>query len=111
MFNIFVLGATGFIGLPVCLALRRAGHIVYGLTRSEAKAKQLAKDEILPVVGNATDTKTWIELALSVDVVIDCADGPVQQGIFDAIKTSHELRPKGSAKLVYIYCSGTWFVF
>jgi nucleoside-diphosphate-sugar epimerase len=37
--------ATGFIGLPTAQALARAGHIVYGLARTEAKAKLLVADE------------------------------------------------------------------
>jgi hypothetical protein len=37
--------STGFIGFPAAQALARAGHIVYGQTRSEAKAKQLAAEE------------------------------------------------------------------
>ncbi len=40
-----LLSATGFIGLPIAQAFVRAGHIVYGQTRSAAKAKQLAAEE------------------------------------------------------------------
>jgi NADPH:quinone reductase-like Zn-dependent oxidoreductase len=35
--NVLVLGATGFIGLGVAAALRRAGYRVHGLVRSPAK--------------------------------------------------------------------------
>ena len=41
----FVHSATGFIGLPVAQALARAGHVVYGQTRSDSKYKQLAGEE------------------------------------------------------------------
>lgn len=37
--------ASGFIGLPAAQALVRAGHIVYGVTRSESKVKSLAAEE------------------------------------------------------------------
>jgi hypothetical protein len=37
--------ATGFIGFPVAQALSRAGHIVYGQTRSQEKAIKLAAEE------------------------------------------------------------------
>jgi len=37
--------ATGTIGFPVAQAFLRAGHIVYGQTRSESKVKQLATEE------------------------------------------------------------------
>ena len=37
--------ATGFVGNPVALAYVRAGHDVYGVTRSESKAKELQAEE------------------------------------------------------------------
>jgi nucleoside-diphosphate-sugar epimerase len=57
MSKVLVLGATGFIGtksylcLPntlgfaIATAFSRRGYIVYGLTRSEEKAKELSKNE------------------------------------------------------------------
>jgi nucleoside-diphosphate-sugar epimerase len=39
------LRASGFIGFPVAQALSRAGYQVYGLVRTDAEAKQLAKNE------------------------------------------------------------------
>jgi nucleoside-diphosphate-sugar epimerase len=38
--NVLVLGATGFVGLGVAAALRRAGYRVYGLVRSPAKVRR-----------------------------------------------------------------------
>lgn len=40
-----ILSSTGFIGFPVAQALVRAGHVVYGQTRSDSKYKQLAEEE------------------------------------------------------------------
>src|SRR5947208_1352599 len=40
--QVLVTGATGYIGFAVAAALRRAGHRVLGLARSEAKARRLA---------------------------------------------------------------------
>jgi len=37
--------ASGFIGFPAAQALSRAGHVVYGQTRSQEKAKRLAAEE------------------------------------------------------------------
>jgi len=45
--KVIVLGASGFIGFPAAQALVRAGHVVYGVTRSVSKAKQLATEESL----------------------------------------------------------------
>ena len=36
---------TGFVGLPAAQACVRAGHLVFGLTRSLEKAKQLTAEE------------------------------------------------------------------
>ena len=50
--NVFVTGATGYIGGAVAAAFRRAGHRVFGLVRSSEKARSLAQAEIVPVLGD-----------------------------------------------------------
>ncbi|MEO8660544.1 MAG: NAD-dependent epimerase/dehydratase family protein [Bryobacteraceae bacterium] len=71
--TIFVTGATGFIGFPVAATLARAGHDVYGLTRSEEKAARLSTAEIAPVIGDMATPDTWIAAARRAEVVIHCA--------------------------------------
>ncbi len=61
--RVFVTGATGFVGFAVATALRRAGHDVYGLTRATAKAPQLARQEIRPVIGDIGDPKSYADTA------------------------------------------------
>jgi len=73
--KVIVLGASGFIGFPIAQALTRAGHIVYGLTRSEAKAKQFAAEEIIPVVGQP-ESDSWHSLISTADVIIEAVRGP-----------------------------------
>ena len=49
----------------------RAGHIVYGQTRSHETARELAKDEIIPVVCDpSTDegAAVWAKIAGQADV-------------------------------------------
>lgn len=62
----------GFIGFPVAQALVRAGHIVYGSTRSKKTAHDLlAPEEIIPlVVEHDTEEgrKVWGDVAKTVDV-------------------------------------------
>ncbi|KDQ52241.1 hypothetical protein JAAARDRAFT_40362 [Jaapia argillacea MUCL 33604] len=111
--KVIVLGASGFIGLPIAQALVRAGHIVYGVTRSASKAKELAVEEIIPIVADVSDTQSWVHLVAGVDVVIDAVGGmeilaladKFLTGIRDAVKKH---RPAGSPKLTFIYTSGTW---
>jgi nucleoside-diphosphate-sugar epimerase len=62
---------SGFIGLPVAQAYVRAGHIVYGQTRSQASAVDLAAEEIIPVICDPyTDEgrAAWGKIAAQVDV-------------------------------------------
>lgn len=62
---------AGFIGLPTAQAFVRAGHIVYGSTRSDKPKGQLVKEEIVPVVldpENDEGVKAFVEVAKDVDV-------------------------------------------
>lgn len=135
--SVDVYSASGFIGLPVARAFVRAGHIVYGLTRSEKKAKQLAAEEskysppsvywmkflrkvsgvpVIPVVALPADTASWIYLIASLDVVVEALGGvngdelrAVSEKILKAVAdASTQYRPSGSAKIAYVYTSGSW---
>ncbi|KZT29608.1 NAD(P)-binding protein [Neolentinus lepideus HHB14362 ss-1] len=111
--KVLVLGASGFIGLPVAQALVRAGHSVYGVTRSAAKAKELAAEEIIPIIAEASKPETWIAHVSTLDVVIDAVGGVeiktssnvILQAVSQAAKAG---RPPFAPKLSYIYSSGTW---
>ncbi|WWD21567.1 hypothetical protein CI109_106053 [Kwoniella shandongensis] len=112
--KVFILGATGFIGLPVAEAFVRAGHIVYGSTRSESSAaKKLAPVEIIPVVCDPHSKEgldKWGKIAADCDVVIDCLGATGPNDAVSAFKNflSHVDRPKSSPKPTYIYTSGLW---
>jgi nucleoside-diphosphate-sugar epimerase len=61
----------GFIGLPTAQALVRAGHIVYGQTRSDKSKTDLVKEEIVPIVldpGTDEGIKAFVEVAKDVDL-------------------------------------------
>ncbi|KAL1677002.1 hypothetical protein EV122DRAFT_291462 [Schizophyllum commune] len=109
---VLVLGASGFIGFPAAQALARAGHNVYGQTRSSEKAAQLTKEEITPIVC-APDSDGWHHLIPKLDVVIDAVGGMDVRTLSQAMLASTSaaaarLRPAGAPKLSYIYTSGTW---
>lgn len=112
--KVLILGASGFIGFPVAQALIRAGHHVIGVTRSETKAKQLATEEIVPIVGDVATSDAWIHVIESIDVVIDAVGGSanlpvVSQSILLAVsKAAQATRPSHAPKVTYIYTSGTW---
>lgn len=53
--EVFVSGASGFIGNAVARAFRRAGWTTYGMVRDAEHANALARNEIHPVVGSTAD--------------------------------------------------------
>ena len=59
--TVFVTGANGYTGRVVAQGFRKRGYLVYGLVRSEEKAKEanLWEDEIIPVVGDVLKPETY----------------------------------------------------
>jgi nucleoside-diphosphate-sugar epimerase len=119
MVKVLVLGATGYIGLPLSQSLLRSSHTVYGLSRTPQKAHQLSLHEIIPVSGSSEDSAAYTQLIRDhrIDVVVDCTGVDASNSIrtIDNIarlgKERMEAdRPGGwpTAKLGYIYVSGMW---
>ncbi|KZT73880.1 NAD(P)-binding protein [Daedalea quercina L-15889] len=110
--KVLIIGASGFIGLPVAQALVRAGHIVYGVTRSDSKAKSLAAEEIIPIVAPIEDPSTWLPLVATLDVVIEAISGEVkvlsEMLLTSVTEAAKQYRPPHAPKLAYIYTSGSW---
>ena len=71
--NVFITGATGYIGFNVAQAFRRTGHQVWGLTRSAAKATMLEQQEIWPVIGSLQQPDSYKAVAEQCTVLIHCA--------------------------------------
>jgi len=111
MVKVLVFGATGVIGKEVARSFAHRGHTVYGLTRSEAKAKELQKEEIIGVVGDITNISTWTPLLKTVSVVVDASadySDPVKVttnllGAFEQAAKSYPDR-----KFTFVYTSGVW---
>ncbi|KAI9770327.1 MAG: hypothetical protein M1840_003486 [Geoglossum simile] len=118
MVKVLVLGATGYVGFPLCQSLLRANHKVYGLARTQEKAIQLARAEIIPVLGSLEDSGAYLGLVRDerIDVVVDSMSGSsntarVVEGLIALSKERIEAgRASGwaSTKLGYIYVSGMW---
>ncbi len=104
--QIFLTGATGYIGSAVAERLRAAGHQVTGLARSDAAASKLQPAGIQPIRGDFSNATSVGSAARQADGVISMAttydpsiDGLAIEAILDALA--------GSDK-PFIYTSGIW---
>jgi nucleoside-diphosphate-sugar epimerase len=71
--NIFITGASGFIGGSIAAGLVRAGHHVRGLIRNPEHAAELQRLGIEPVVGTLDDRALLSAEARAADAVINAA--------------------------------------
>src|SRR6267143_2236401 len=109
--QVFVTGATGYIGFAVAAALRRAGYRVWGLARSEAKARRLTRHEIEPVVGDLADPKTYVEVASDCALLVHTAfDYSADEVAKDktAIDTLLDVGRRGVKPKTLVFTSGAW---
>ncbi|KAF8829851.1 hypothetical protein HHX47_DHR2000039 [Lentinula edodes] len=111
--KILIFGASGFIGFPAAQALIRAGHIVYGQTRSRENVQRFEAEEIIPIVCEP-ESNAWHSLLPTLDVVIEALGGTaIKQFVAASIRegvasAAQRFRPSHAPKLTYIYTSGCW---
>jgi nucleoside-diphosphate-sugar epimerase len=104
--NIFLTGATGYIGRAVADALMKAGHSVTGLARSDEAAGQLRLKGITPHRGDLKSPDSLACVASALDGVIHTGttnDGQLDQAAIRAMLDTL----KGSDK-PFVYTSGVW---
>src|ERR1700712_2025137 len=107
--QVFLTGATGFVGSSVLSRLLAAGHDVTALVRNEDKAAQVSEAGATPLIGDLTDTELLAKAATEADAVIhtaspgDASNAEVDAGVVDAILGALS----GSGK-AYLHTSGAW---
>lgn len=109
--NVFVTGATGYIGGAVAAAFRRAGHRVFGLARSSEKARSLAREEIVPVLGDLAAPESFLAVARGCDTFVHCASENSGATIVRdraAIDTFLAASRDATAPRAFLYTSGVW---
>ncbi|MGQ0511180.1 MAG: NAD-dependent epimerase/dehydratase family protein [Betaproteobacteria bacterium] len=72
--RIFMTGASGYIGGTVAEALRRAGHSLSALARSEGAAAKLRAHGIEPVAGELSSHGVVRRAVQGADAVVNCAN-------------------------------------
>ncbi|AGH50391.1 MULTISPECIES: NAD-dependent epimerase/dehydratase family protein [Sphingomonas] len=102
--NIFVTGASGYIGGSVAARLAGLGHNVRGLIRNAARADELRAHGIEPVIGTLDDGALLTAEARAADAVINAASSD-HRGAVEALLAGLA----GSGKR-FIHTSGTSLV-
>ncbi|EPE28904.1 NAD(P)-binding Rossmann-fold containing protein [Glarea lozoyensis ATCC 20868] len=119
MVNVLIIGATGYIGQAICSSLIRSGdHRVFGLARTPAKAKELGKEEVIPILGSIAENAELLKTidAEHINIVVDAAGANQESHVLlEALKKIGAARLEAASKsgitipkLGFIYCSGTW---
>lgn len=109
--NLFLTGASGYIGSVVVEKLRAAGHGVSGLARAEKSEAKLTALGAEPVRGSLRDTAVISEAARKSDGVMHLGmeftpDTPqVDRGVIEAV-----LAGLGDTRRPFIYTSGIWIL-
>lgn len=109
----FVIGATGYIGVPLVRLLSSFGYDVRGLARSGDKATLLGLDGILPVMGTLDNPESWIGAASEAEFLIDVSqNNSDREGHAAKVERAANLwaetrKRQGKPKGYFLYTSGT----
>lgn len=107
--EVFLTGATGYIGTSVAEALQKAGHKVTGLARTPEKAKQIEARGVRACPGDLLKPETVAAPAGAAEGVIHTAntnDANSAQADAAAVRAILESL-EGSGK-PFVYTSGVW---
>ena len=107
--RIFLTGGTGYIGSAVLDAFVRAGHHVDALVRNSEKAAQVQERGGNPVLGDASDPKSYADAAAAADGVVLTAFEDSPRGV-EVDETTIDTVLAGPAKAgrFIIYTSALW---
>ncbi len=113
--QVFLTGATGYIGSAVLDAMMKGGHQVTALARDPEKAERLAAAGATPLVGELGTPKSYVHAVKAADAVVHAALDGTARGIAierQALDTmlsaqTEASRADGKAR-VFVYTSGVW---
>ncbi|TAM76696.1 NAD-dependent epimerase/dehydratase family protein [bacterium] len=107
--NVFVIGATGYIGSAIAEALKAAGHQVLGSARSDEAKQRLRAAGVEPAAADITDPTSLIAPAERADAAIYVVqyNGPDGADVEGAALRSLVDALAGTNKPL-LYTSGVW---
>jgi nucleoside-diphosphate-sugar epimerase len=107
--QVFVTGATGYIGSVVVERLQQSGHDVSGLARSDDAARLLHDRDVTVVKGSLSDAEAIQKAVRSADAVIHvAAELSDRAPALDRSFLSAALKAMQGSGLPFIYTSGVW---
>lgn len=113
--QIFLTGATGYIGAAVLDAMIKGGHQVTAIARDPEKAEGLLARGATPIIGELGLPKTYLDAVRKADAVIHTAKESSPRGVeLDRQSIELMLQAQGEANRAdgkprtFIYTSGVW---
>jgi len=112
--QIFLTGATGYIGSSVLETFLRAGHTVTALVRDPEKAELIARRGVQPVIGDLGKPASYAPAAERAEVIVHTAlDSSAQKQAIDrhaieALLGAAMCRAASGKHVAFVYTSGVW---
>jgi nucleoside-diphosphate-sugar epimerase len=107
--EVFLTGATGYIGSSVAQALQKAGHKVTGLVRNEEKAKRLESQGMRSLIGDLQKPEALAAAARAAEGVIHTANtNDANSAQVDSTVVRAMLKALERSGKPFVYTSGVW---
>ena len=113
--QVFLTGATGYIGSAVLDAMIKGGHRVTALARDPEKAERLLAKGATPIIGELGIPKTYVAAVKAADAVVHTALESSPRGIPKErealelmIGAQTEASQADGRARVFVYTSGVW---
>ena len=113
--QLFLTGATGYIGSAVLDAMMKSGHRVHALARDPEKSERLLSKGATPIIGDLALPKTYLDAVKAADAVVHTAMESSPRGIpkgKDALELMLGAQTEASREdgkpRVFIYTSVVW---